>query len=134
MDIKKIGIIGVGNMGGAIAEGLIKSGFADASGIIVSDYNEAVLNGLKQKGMQVAEGNIAAARAADVIILSVKPHHAKNVLQEIKQVLNAGKILISIVAGLSIDEIGNIAGADVPVFRVMPNTAIAIQESLTCIS
>ncbi|MBQ0721735.1 MAG: pyrroline-5-carboxylate reductase, partial [Gammaproteobacteria bacterium] len=44
------------------------------------------------------------------------------------------KIFISIVAGVGIEDLGEMAGADIPIFRIMPNTAIALQESLTCIS
>jgi pyrroline-5-carboxylate reductase len=68
------------------------------------------------------------------VITAVKPYHIEHVLKEIKPVLNPQKILISIVAGVGIDELGKMAGNDIPIFRVMPNTAIALQESLTCIS
>ncbi|HRF24501.1 MAG TPA: pyrroline-5-carboxylate reductase dimerization domain-containing protein, partial [Chitinophagaceae bacterium] len=56
------------------------------------------------------------------------------VLQEIKKELTDKKLLISVVTGVSISEIQEITGKKIPVFRAMPNTAIAIQQSMTCIS
>jgi pyrroline-5-carboxylate reductase len=134
MEMKKIGIIGVGNMGGAIVVGLLKSGFVNAADIFVSDRKESVLEEMKAKGVHAAEDNLATAQQAEVIITAVKPYHIEHVLQEIKPALNPQKILISIVAGVGIDELAKMAGDDIPIFRVMPNTAIALQESLTCIS
>jgi pyrroline-5-carboxylate reductase len=134
MEKKKIGIIGVGNMGGAIVVGLLKSGFNIASDIFVSDRKDNVLAEMKELGVNASDDNLLTAQQADVIILAVKPYHIEHVLEEIKPALGPDKILISIVAGVGINELGTIAGENIPIFRVMPNTAIALQESLTCIS
>ena len=134
MENRKIAIIGVGNMGGAIVVGLLKSKFVKATDIIVSDRREGILDELKAQGVKVATDNLQAAKDADVIIVAVKPYHIELVLNEIKPALNPAKILISIVAGVGIEDLGKLSGAEIPIFRVMPNTAIALQESLTCIS
>jgi len=134
METKKIAIIGVGNMGSAIARGLLKSGFVPASDIAVSDRKEDNLQELKAMGVHAYTENVQAAKEADVVIVAVKPYHIEGVLKEIKPTLTTDKIFISIVAGVGIDALGEMAGADIPIFRVMPNTAIALQESLTCIS
>lgn len=134
MENKKIGIIGVGNMGGAIAVGLVKSGSVKAADIFVSDRKESALNGLKKLGVNTFLDNLEAAKNADVLIVAVKPYHIEGVINEIKSELSIDKIFISIVAGVGIDELGEMAGIEIPIFRVMPNTAIALQESLTCIS
>ena len=134
MENKKIGIIGVGNMGGAIAVALLKSGFVPAADIFVSDRKESTLNELKELGVTTYQDNLAAVKNADVVIVAVKPYHIEGVINEIKSQLSSSKIFISIVAGVGIDELGEMAGKDIPIFRVMPNTAIALQESLTCIS
>ena len=134
MENKKIAIIGVGNMGGAIALGLLKSGFVPAADICVSDRKESILQEMKERGLNVAKNNPSAVKMADVIIVAVKPYHIEHVIEEIKSELTADKIFISIVAGVGIDDLGRMAGSDIPIFRVMPNTAIALQESLTCIS
>ena len=134
MENKKIAIIGVGNMGGAIAAGLLKSGFVSADKISVADRKESTLEKMKELGVNTFSENAKAASDADVIIVAVKPYHIEGVLKDIKSTLNPNKILISIVAGVDIDALGEMAGSDIPIFRVMPNTAIALQESLTCIS
>jgi pyrroline-5-carboxylate reductase len=134
MEKKKIAIIGAGNMGGAIVCGLLKSGYINPDGILVTDRKSSILDEMKSKGVAVSDNNLDAARFADMIIVAVKPYHYKSVIHEIKPELNSGKMLISIVAGINLDQLQLEAGAEVPVFRVMPNTAIALQESLTCIS
>lgn len=134
MKNKKIGIIGAGNMGGAIVVGLLKSGFVNAADIYVSDRKEHILADLKAQGVQANEDNVFTARQADVVIVAVKPYHIEPVMQEIKPALRNDQILISIVAGVGLDELQRMTGPGFPIFRVMPNTAIALQESLTCIS
>ncbi|WP_347838794.1 pyrroline-5-carboxylate reductase [uncultured Draconibacterium sp.] len=134
MENKKIAIIGVGNMGGAIAIGLLKSGSIEAANIAVSDRKETTLRKMSDFGIATYQNNIEAAKNADVIIVAVKPYHIEGVINELKPVLAPNKIFISIVAGVGIDDLGAMAGNDIPIFRVMPNTAIALQESLTCIS
>ncbi len=121
-------------MGSAIAVGLIKSGFMQPSEIIATDKRESSLEGMKKLGVNVNTDNLEAVKAAEVVLLAVKPYHIVQVIEEIKSELNSGKILMSIVAGVSVSEISEMAGKELPVFRVMPNTAIALQESLTCIS
>jgi pyrroline-5-carboxylate reductase len=102
--------------------------------IIATDKRESSLEEMKKLGVTVSTDNLEAVKAAEVVLLAVKPYHIAQVIDEIKSELNSGKILMSIVAGVSIGEISEMAGKELPVFRVMPNTAIALQESLTCIS
>jgi len=134
MENKKIAIIGVGNMGGAIAKGLLKSGSVKADHIFVSDRRENILEEMGTMGINICHSNSDAVKKADVVIVAVKPYHIEGVLEEIKNELTPEKIFISIVAGVGIEELGKMAGKEIPIFRVMPNTAIALQESLTCIS
>ena len=121
-------------MGGAIAIGLEKSGFIPASDISVSDKKESTLAKFKKLGINTFQNNLEAVKNADLIIAAVKPYHIEGVINEIKPELNSNKIFISIVAGVGITELEEMTGTDIPIFRVMPNTAIALQESLTCIS
>jgi len=134
MENKKIGIIGVGNMGGAIAVGLVKSGFVNTADIFVADRKESTLKKMKALGVNTSQDNLDAVRTTNVVIVAVKPYHIEGVINEIKDELSPDKIFISIVAGVGIDDLGAMAGNEIPIFRVMPNTAIALQESLTCIS
>jgi len=131
---KKIAIIGGGNLGTAIAEGLISSGFTKPEHIIITKRNIETLQALEQKGALVSNDNIEAVRFADVIVLAVKPFQVQHVLDQIKDSLEAGRhIMISVVTGVYIKDILSIVQKSLSIFRAMPNTAIAIQESMTCI-
>jgi len=130
---KRIAIIGGGNLGTAIAEGLLKSKFSKASEIIVTKRNTATLKSLKEKGIEVTDNNVVAVKKSEVVILAVKPFQLNEVLNPIKKELNSSKLLVSVVTGVTINETLDIIGKNLPVFRAMPNTAIAIQESMTCI-
>ncbi|HEX8039105.1 MAG TPA: pyrroline-5-carboxylate reductase, partial [Chryseosolibacter sp.] len=130
---KKIAIIGGGNLGGAIAEGLIKSQFVSAAQITVTRRNVDAIRHLKALGVTVTSENDTAIRNSDVIIVSLKPYNVKEVLERVKSHFDPKKhILISVVTGVLLDDLSGILGAGIPIFRAMPNTAIAIQESVTC--
>lgn len=131
---KKIAIIGGGNLGTAIAEGLVKSRFSKVSELIVTKRNLNTLKTIREKGIAVSDDNAAAVSKSDVIILAIKPFQVTEVLNGIKKELSKDKLLISVVTGVTMGEIDAIIKKDMPVFRAMPNTAIAIQESMTCIS
>jgi len=82
----------------------------------------------------ISNDNMEAVKYADWIVLSVKPFQVKEVLAQIKPQLDIKKhSLISVVTGVWIKDIQEIVGNDFALFRAMPNTAIAIQESMTCI-
>lgn len=130
---KRIAIIGGGNLGTAIAEGLLKSKFSKASEIIVTKRNLSTLGPLKEKGIAVTDDNARAVRDSEVIILAVKPFQVAEVLTHIKKELSPEKILISVVTGVLIQEMEGIVKKNMAYVRAMPNTAIAIQESMTCI-
>jgi pyrroline-5-carboxylate reductase len=129
---KKIAIIGGGNLGTAIAEGLLKSKFSKASEITITKRNISTLQSLKEKGVSVTSDNAAAVKKCEVIILAIKPFQVADVLSGIKKELNSKKLLISVVTGSMISEMEEVVGKKLPLFRAMPNTAIAIQESMTC--
>ena len=130
---KRIAIIGGGNLGSAIAEGLLVSKFSKAAEIIVTKRNVSTLRSLKDKKVGVTDNNASAVNKSEVIILAVKPFQVAEVLNGIKKELTGKKILISVVTGITISEIENTIGKKIPLFRAMPNTAIAIRESMTCI-
>jgi pyrroline-5-carboxylate reductase len=131
---KKIAIIGGGNLGKAIAEGLVKSGFTLPGHIMVTKRNIEPIRYLEEREILVGNDNLEAVRYADMVILAVKPFQILEVLQTLKPVLDHNRhLLCSVVTGVSIESIQEIAGKGFPVVRAMPNTAIAIQESMTCI-
>ena len=131
---KKIAIIGGGNLGTAIAEGLLKSKFCKASEIIITKRQIETLQKLKERGVVVTADNSDAVRNSALLILAVKPYQVSDVLNTFKKELTGKHILVSVVTGVLISEIEGIIQKKIPVFRAMPNTAIAIQESITCLS
>jgi pyrroline-5-carboxylate reductase len=131
---KKIAIIGGGNLGAAMAEGLVDSGFILPGHLVVTKRNTTSLKPLEEKGVLIGSDNTEAVAHADWIVLAVKPFQLKEVLASIQPHLDAKKhVLISVVTGIWIKDIREIVGEKFAIFRAMPNTAIAIQESMTCI-
>lgn len=131
---KKIAIIGGGNLGTAIAEGLLKSKFCKASDITITKRKIITLQTLKERGVKVTAGNGEAVGNSELVILAVKPYQVADVLNSFKKALTTRHILVSAVTGMLITEIEEIVKMKLPVFRAMPNTAIAIRESMTCLS
>ena len=130
---KKIAIIGGGNLGTAIAEGLLKSKFSKPAELTVTKRNTSTLADLEKKGVGVSSDNSAAIKKSDIIVLAVKPWQVADVLEGVKKDLNSKKLLISVVTGSMINDMAEAVGKKMPLFRAMPNTAIAIQQSMTCI-
>lgn len=131
----KIAIIGAGNMGGAIARGLCKGTIIPAANIIVSDPSAQKLEALKADypDICITSDNSQAASQADIVLLAVKPWLVHDVLSGIK--LNEQQMLISIAAGISLGEIWNLLGCpQMPIFRLIPNTAISEMQSMTLIA
>jgi pyrroline-5-carboxylate reductase len=129
---KAIAIIGGGNLGTAIAEGLVTSKFSKVSEITVTRRNTSI-NPLKSLGVEVTNNNSAAVKKSDVIILAVKPFQALELLKTIKKDLSAEKILISVVTGVTMQDIETAIEKKISLFRAMPNTAISIRQSMTCL-
>lgn len=134
MNTKKIAIIGGGNLGTAIAEGLIQSSFAAPDRITVTRRNTQRLAALQQQGVNITSDNAAAIHQSEVVIVALKPFNVKEILAELKSNFDPRKhVLISVVTGVSLRELADIVNNGMPIFRAMPNTAIAIQESVTCV-
>jgi len=132
---KKIAIIGGGNLGTAIAEGLIQSGFVLPKHILITKRNIHTLHELERKGVLVSDKNEEAVRYAGLVILAVKPFQVNDILVSLKDEFRATEqVLVSVVTGISIEHINGYLGNALPVVRAMPNTAIAIQESMTCVA
>jgi len=134
MKEKKIAIIGGGNLGASIVEGLMKSENHAPENITVTRRKTLALQKLSDKGVQVHSDNPLAVRNSDIIILAIKPKTLDKILEEIKSELREDQILVSVVTGVTIAYLQMKIGTNIPIFRAMPNTAIAIRESMTCIS
>ena len=131
---KKIAIIGGGNLGTAIAEGLLNNPFLPNE-IIVSKRNIATGKHLIDNGILVMANNAEAILEAKIIILAVKPFQINDVLMSLKPLLIPQEhILVSTATGVWIKDIQSMIGNNYPIVRAMPNTAISIKESMTCIT
>lgn len=143
----KVSIIGAGNMGGAIVRGLAGRAAALDISITISNPSEAKLAALQAEypHVQVTTCNQMAARQAQLIILAVKPWNIPKVIAEIRAVLMSQRSgVISLAAGISLEQLASwLAGGAIgekqaeaipPLYRVIPNTAVAVQQSMTFIS
>ncbi len=134
MDHKKIAIIGAGNLGKAIAEGIVEKGVLKSSQITLTRRDISHISTFKNQGYLVTSNNQQAVKDAEIILLCVQPNQLSAVLTEIDSELKKDKMLISVITGVSIQQLLNQLSSTIPVVRAMPNTAIAIGESITCIS
>lgn len=131
---KRIAIIGGGNLGTAIAEGLLRSSFIKPEHLLLTKRNIETLKKLKDKGVQVSNRNEDALAFADLVLLAVKPFQLKDVLLPLRSAFQAERhVVVSVVTGIGIEHLAGMIGDHVPIVRAMPNTAIAIQESMTCL-
>ena len=140
-NIDKICIIGAGNMGGAIAGGLIKNGTVRPDNITVTARTQATLDRLSAAypGIRTSSDNAVAAEGSDLVIIAVKPWQAEDVAKEIRPHADYSRCTIaSVVAGVSFGEwTGWLRkdGDEVPaLMRIIPNTAIALGQSTTFIA
>ncbi|MBU1099518.1 MAG: pyrroline-5-carboxylate reductase [Bacteroidetes bacterium] len=132
---KRIAIIGCGNIGSAIAEGIIKEKKIENENLMLTRRNTSSLEKYREHGVNIISDNVEAVAKAHIIILCVTPQQLDGVLEEMKLTLEPGRHIIqSVVSGASINQIREKLGVDVPIIRVMPNLALSIQQSMTCLS
>ncbi len=131
----KVAIIGAGNLGTAIAIGIANAKLYEPRDIVVSRRAVEKLDDLKRRGMRVTGDNAEAVRSADVIMLCVQPKQVAEILSGLRGELVEGRhILVSTVTGVSTAEIRDgLGGKRLPIVRVMPNTAISVGASMTCV-
>jgi len=130
---EKISILGGGNLGIAIAQGIVKSGQALATDITITRRHLAKIDHLRNDGYQLTSNNADAIREAKLVIFCVQPKQLAALLDELRPFITEKHILVSTITGISIVEIASHILKKVPIVRAMPNTAIAIGQSMTCI-
>ena len=131
----KIAIIGTGNMGGAIMRGLVKSGSCRPEQIICTAKTEATLNRIKgyDAHIRVSKDNATAVTEADIVVLAVKPWLVAEVMAEICPALDK-QVVVSVAAGVTLKELAEMAGKELPLFRAIPNTAVEALCGVTFIA
>lgn len=137
----KVAIIGAGNMGGAVARAMAQGTKVCTSDITVSNPSRGKLDALKSEypEINVTTDNKAAVKAADLVILAVKPWKIEEVITEVKdEIYSSNSMVASMAAGVSthqIDEWLHKSFQELPsVFLIVPNTAIEIRQSMTFIA
>ena len=132
----KIGIIGVGNLGYSIALGILSQDDIRFMSLYLSKRNVKSLNSWSElPRVTVTSNNVELVKKSDIIIVAVQPAQLEGVLEEIKPFLKPKKhTIISVVTGRKIAQIATILGEDIAIIRSMPNTAISVGQSMTCLS
>lgn len=132
--MEKVGIIGAGNIGMAIAKGLISQKVIEPSQLFLSRKRNGLLADQEKEGKIITD-NHTLVKECEVIILAVLPGQAKEVLLDLKELLQSQKkLLISVVSAVSIKELKEWTGSQTEVVRIMPNTASEYGASMTCIA
>lgn len=122
-------------MGLSLANGLVKSGLYNAGDITLTRRSASGLSKYAEQGFKTTTNNADAVKNADIIVLAVLPQQVNKVLDEIKSSINSkNQLFTSVVSGVTCNNIKDKLYDDLQVVRVMPNTAIAIQQSMTCIA
>ena len=127
----KLGFIGSGKMATALVQGVIKSGACQPSDIVVSDAVPAAMQQLAAlTGVRQAATNAEVIQTSDAIVLAVKPYDAIAALQKLpgSSPAESGKLLLSIVAGLTIPRLEEAGGSRFRVIRAMPNTPALVLQ------
>jgi pyrroline-5-carboxylate reductase len=133
--MKTIAVLGGGNLGRALAQGWVAAGLVQPGQVHLTRRRTGKLADLEAAGFQVGDDNRAAVARAERVVLAVQPQQLDPLLAEIRDALDPARHrVISVVSGASIARLRDALGADVPVVRAMPNTAVSIRESMTCLS
>ncbi len=132
---KIISLIGAGNMGSALLNGLVQSKTARPENIICTDIRESQLDQLRQEvGVRTMTDNLVAVRDADIVIYAVKPQILPAVLQQTAEALDLDKVVISIAAGVSLAAIESKLEKKLRLVRVMPNICASVGMGASAIA
>ncbi len=130
----QIALIGGGNIGLSLAKGLVEKGYCQAAQITLTRRQSTFPASVHEMGFATAHHNTAAIQHAQIVILAVLPHQLPALLQDIGQSLRSDQLLISLISGITCADLSAQLPVQVSVIRAMPNTAIAIGQSMTCIA
>lgn len=134
---RRIGFLGAGNMGTAIIKGLISSGVIGPDRIIASDALAHRRQFVEEThGIRTTSDNRELVAQSDIVVLAIKPQVCPTVLSEISDALDETKLVLSIVAGVTVDSILSLAKAKegTRVIRTIPNTPAMVKEGITVIA
>ncbi len=122
----KIGFIGAGNMGSALARAASRASGAE---VYISDVNEDKARELARALGGVATDSIEIAKSCDCIFLAVKPQHIEGVARSIAQYVDKATV-VSMAAGVSLASIEGYIEKELPIIRIMPNTPVSVGRGM----
>ncbi|HZK38351.1 MAG TPA: pyrroline-5-carboxylate reductase [Clostridia bacterium] len=132
---KTIGFIGAGNMASTIIDGLVNSFENIKNKIYVTDRIRGKVEKLCEKhDINLCEDNAELAKKCDVIFLAVKPNVHQSVLEEINSHINSEKLIISMMAGITTDDINQYLKQSTKIIRIMPNVGVTVNEGMIALS
>lgn len=132
---KHLAVLGAGKMGGILIEAFLKQGLVPAKNIAATvQHRDQERRKLSATAVALGTDNRAAARAADIILLCVKPQTIGGVLDEIRPELSEKKLVVSIAASVPTDYIERRLGGNFSVIRAMPNTPSMVGAGITAVS
>ena len=132
---KKLAILGAGNIGMSIADGLLECGELLPENLILTRRKLDRLDRFAKRGVVVTADNMEAVRRSGIVLLAVEPQQIDALLSEITDVIDPGRhVVISVITGVSIEQIQNRLTPDIAIIRAMPNTAISLRQSITCLA
>jgi pyrroline-5-carboxylate reductase len=128
----RIAIIGTGNLGLSIAKGIVMN--QTHTSLYLTKRNLSVLEKWSDyENVHLTTDNRQAVQNSDILIFAVQPSQLENILTDIKDLFTDKHVLISTITGFKISRMEGIIGRDYPIIRSMPNTAIAVGKSMTCL-
>jgi len=130
----KIGFIGAGNMASALISGLVNAR-KNPNSIMASSPEDNHLESLSSEfGILTTKNNVEIAENCEIILLAVKPHIIEEVLKGIASYIKPNKhLIISIAAGVKIEDIQALLSIEQKIIRAMPNTPASIQRGVTAL-
>lgn len=134
MSAIKVSIIGCGNIGLSLVQGLLKDNTIPAANITATKRNIHELAYLKDLGVNLTSDNLEAVDNSQLVVIAVKPYNFESIINEIKSHLDPKKhVLISVTAGATLEQIERVVGISLPIFRAMPNISASVGKSVSCI-
>jgi pyrroline-5-carboxylate reductase len=130
---EQIAIIGCGNLGKSIADGLLKGQFLPPSALTLTKRNLEAIQQYAEQGVRVTSDNVQAIEGATIIILALKPYNVLNVLESITPHLKPNQVILSLATGVELKDLQATAKRETGIYRAMPNTATHVQKSITAI-
>jgi len=129
---KRLAVLGAGKIGGILLRAFLKQGLISLKNALATVQHPERAQALRHElGIRVSTDNRAAAREADILLLSVKPQTVREVLEEIRPEVGEDKLVISVAASVPTGYLEKHLAANVPVVRAMPNTPCAVGCGMT---